>query len=119
VSTVAAVESFVASIVCAVMEKLEPIIVDAIDRAAVKTAQATREKLEIRELKPVLSYEETCEALHISRDHGDRLRKDGAFPVAPLNPPISTRDLYSGEDVIAAIRSRGTWQQSKKFLKVS
>jgi hypothetical protein len=118
-STVAAVESFVASIVCAVMDKLEPIIVDAIDRAAVQTAQATREKLEIRELKPVMSYEETCDALHISRDHGDRLRKDGTFPVAPLDPPISTRDLYAGEDVIAAIRSRGSWQQSKKFLKVS
>lgn len=116
-STVAAVESFVTSIVTAVMEQLQPLAEQAIERAATRAAGGTRERLQIRELKPVMTYDETCEALHISRDHGDRLKKDGAFPVAPLNPPISTRDLYAGEDVIAAIRSRGAWQQSKRFLK--
>jgi hypothetical protein len=112
-----AYDSLVSAIVADVASRIREELGDVAEQAANKAAGATREKLEIRELKPVLSYEETCDALHISRDHGDRLRKDGAFPVAPLNPPISTRDLYAGEDVIAAIRSRGAWQQSKRFLK--
>jgi hypothetical protein len=65
----------------------------------------------------VCTLDEANHFLRISRSTSDKLRRLGCYPVPEMQPRFDDRPRFSGEDILAAIRSRSDYGKSKRWLR--
>jgi hypothetical protein len=89
---------------------------DASQTAAGEQAMTRTDEL-IERVPIVCTFDEANRFLRLSRSTGEKLRRLGCYPVPEMQPAFDDRPRFSGEDILAAIRSRSDFGRSKRWLR--